>query len=548
MLSRRLRAFALSAAAIVGLAACEAPEPPVSDAQPMFRRLTEQQYRTIVADVFGPHIVVAGSFDPILREEELIAVSAGHATISASSFEKFEKLAHAIADQVVAPGNRKLLIGCVPARPEAADEACARQFLERTGRLLFRRPLTRAESDRLVAVSTAAAAEVGDFYRGLAFGVAGLLVSPHFLFVADTFADTGEGGDPGAPQLSAYAKAARLSFFLWNTTPDDPLLSAAESGALDTPRGLETQVERLLASPRLTDGVRALFADMLALDKFDALSKDPVIYPAFDPMTAADAREQLLRTIAEHLVDRGADYRTLFETRETFMTPALGRIYRVPVADLEGWSRFTFPADDARAGIHTLAGFVALHAHPGRSSPTIRGKAVRELLLCQKIPDPPSDVDFSLFNAPSSAAMVARERLAAHNSVASCAGCHKLTDGIGLSLEYFDGAGQFRTTESGAPIDISGDLDGAAFETTAGLAMALRDHPMIPACLVRRTVAYALAGVVHGPQSAWEAHLSEQFGESGYRLKPLLKSIVLSPNFFAVGAPRAAGTAGEGHS
>ncbi|MDX2224323.1 MAG: DUF1592 domain-containing protein [Rhodospirillaceae bacterium] len=546
MTNRRPFGLVMVVVAALGLSACEAPEPAVSDAQPMFRRLTEQQYRTIIADVFGPHIVVAGSFDPILREEELITVSAGNATISASSFEKFEKLAHGIATQVVAPANRKLLIGCAPALADAADDACARQFLDRAGRFLFRRPLTAAESDRLVAVSAAAAAEVGDFYGGLSFGVAGLLVSPHFLFVADTLAV--DGADEDAPRLSAYAKAARLSFFLWNTTPDDALLRAAESGALDTPQGLEAQVDRLLASPRLADGVRALFADMLAVDKFDALSKDPVIYPAFDPMAAADAREQLLRTVAYHLVERDADYRTLFETRETFMTPVLGRVYRVPVADLEGWSRFTFPADDARAGIHTLAGFMALHAHPGRSSPTIRGKAVRELLLCQKIPDPPGDVDFSQFNAPSSAALVARERLAAHNSVASCAGCHKLTDGIGLSLEYFDGAGQFRTTEAGAAIDISGDLDGVAFTTTQGLAQALRDHPMIPACLVRRTVAYALAGVVHGPQSAWEEHLMQRFGQGGFRLKPLMKAIALSPNFVAVGAPGAASTAAEEHS
>lgn len=530
---RYLLIAACLALAAIGLGACDAPEPPVSDAKPMLRRLTEDQYRNIIADVFGPQIVVTGEFDPILREGELIAASAGRATISASSFEKLERLAHNIATQVVNPINRRLLIGCAPDTAKAVDDACARQFLGRAGRLLYRRPLTGSELDRMTTLAVTAATEAGDFHAGLAFSLGALLVSPQFLFVADTF-ETG-----AAPRLTSYAKATRLSFFLWNTTPDAQLLDAAERGELDTESGLETQVTRLIGSPRLADGVRALFADMLALDKFAGLEKDPEIYPAFDPMVAADAREQLLRTISDHLVNQAADYRTLFETSHTFMTPALGRVYRVPVTDPDGWSRFEFPADSGRKGIQTLAGFVALHAHPGRSSPTIRGKAVRELLLCQRVPDPPGDVDFTLFNGPSSAKLIARDRLVAHNTVPTCAGCHKIMDGIGLAFENFDGAGQFRTTDAGQAIDVSGDLDGVPFESPAGLATALRDHPGVPPCLVRQTVAYALAGIVEGPQAAWEKHLVERFAESGFRLKPLLEAIVRSPNFFAVGGATA---------
>ena len=519
----------LAALAVTALAACDSPEPKISDAKPLLRQLTEDQYRNIIADVFGPQIVVAGAFDPILREGALISVSAGNATISASSFEKFENLAHGIADQVVDPTNRKLLLGCAPARPDLADEACARQFLKNIGRYLFRRPLADNELEMAVDVATKAATSIGDFHKGLAYGLSALMVSPHFLFVSDQIV-LGEGADT-TPRLSAYSKAARLSFFLWNTTPDQALLDAAARGDLDTPLGLETQIARLMDSPYLERGVRALFADMLELEKFDQLSKDPEIYPAFDTPVIEDTREQLLRTITHHLLEDNADYRSLFDTRQTFMTAALGRVYRVAVSDLDGWSSYEFPTTSRYAGIQTLAGFLAPHSHPGRSSPTLRGKAVRELLLCQKIPDPPSDIDFSFFNDPSSAKLVARERLAAHNSVPTCAGCHKLTDGIGLALENFDGAGQFRTTDVGQTIDISGNLDGVSFDTTEGMASALHDHPMIPACLVQRTVAYALAGTVHKPQSEWESYLAKKFQGDGYQLKPLLKLIASSPNF-----------------
>ncbi|MBM3514093.1 MAG: DUF1592 domain-containing protein [Alphaproteobacteria bacterium] len=530
---RTLKIVAGIVAAAVGLAACDAPEPAISDAQPMLRRLTEDQYRNIISDVFGPQIIVAGEFAPILREGDLVAASAARATVSASSFEKLERLAHGIAAQVVDPDNRRLLIGCEPNSAGAADDQCVRQFLASVGRLLYRRPLTTGELDRVAELSATAARGTGDAYGGLAFGLSALLVSPQFLFVADT-REAGAGAS--APlRLTSVAKATRLSFFLWNTTPDVVLLDAAENGVLDTESGLRDQVARLLGSPRLVDGVRALFADMLALDKFTGLEKDPDIYPAFDPMVSADAREQLLRTISDQLVARAADYRTLFDTSQTFMTPALGRIYRVPVTDPSGWSPFEFPAGSDRQGIQTLAGFVALYAHPGRSSPTIRGKAVRELLLCQKVPDPPGDVDFTLFNAPNSANLIARQRLDAHNTVPTCAGCHKIMDGIGLAFENFDGAGQYRATDAGQAIDVSGDFDGVPFADPAGLAAALKNHPGVPPCLVRRVVAYALSGVVEGPQASWEKYLLERFADNGFRLKPLLEAIVLSPNFFALG-------------
>jgi hypothetical protein len=109
-------------------------------------------------------------------------------------------------------------------------------------------------------------------------------------------------------------------------------------------------------------------------------------------------------------------------------------------------------------------------------------------------------------------------------------------DGIGLAFENFDGAGQFRTTDAGQAIDVSGDLDGVPFNDAAGLAAALKVHPGVPPCLVRQTVAYALAGVVDGQQRAWEKYLLKRFSEAGFRLKPLLEAIVRSPNFYAVGA------------
>jgi len=517
------------------LISCSEPEPTISGSEPSLRRLTEEQYRNIICDLFGDHIVIAGRFDPILRQDGLIAIGAGNATISASSFDKYEKLARSIAEQVVNPSNRDLYFSCAPEQMDSPDEACAGAFLETVGTLLFRRPISDEELRDAVQLSSEASRQLQNFYDGIAFGLTSLLVNPNFLFVIDDIAP-GTAND-GQLQLSGYAKASRLSFFLWNTTPDAALLDAAGAGELDTRDGIRTQVDRMLASPKLRDGIAALFKDMLHLDDFEHLEKDNLIYPALDPEAIEDTRTQLILTIQHHLLDKDADYRSLFTTRETFINGALGRLYRTPVAEPSLWTPFELNEANGRTGIHSLAGFIALHSHPGRSSPTIRGMAVRELIMCQKVPDPPADIDFSLFNEPSAQKLPARERLAIHNSVASCAGCHRLTDDIGLSLENFDGAGQFRVTDGGATIDPSGNLDGVDFEDHTGLSTALSANPAVPACLVQTTLAYGLGRSLGPEERGWFDHLLNEFEQEEFRLKPLVRSIVTSDNFFVVKSP-----------
>ncbi|MFO1426255.1 MAG: DUF1592 domain-containing protein [Steroidobacteraceae bacterium] len=517
---------ALALLALGLLSACGRSEPPTSGGPPVVRRLTEAQYRNIIADVFGPQIVVAGRFDPIVRTEGLLTVGAGRATVTPSGVERFSAMAAAIARQVVAPDNRELLIPCQPANAAAADDACARQFLQRAGRLLYRRAVGPDDIAMPVALAAKAAAARGDFYDGLAYGLQAMLASPDFLFVTEsTVADP---RDAKRLRLDGYSRASRLSFMLWNTTPDDALLTAAEHGELDDADAVEQQVERLMDSPRFEQGVRAFFSDMLSLDDFATLEKDSVIYPAFGLRAANDSREQVLRTLVAELLDRDGDYRDIFTTRRTFMTVPLGVVYRVPAANPGGWAPFEFPADDPRAGIQTQLSFVALHSHPGKSSPTLRGKAIRELLLCQKVPDPPGNVNFDRFNDPNSPARTARMRLAAHATEPACAGCHKLMDPIGLALENFDGAGQVRLTENGARIDPSGELNGHRFADARGLGQAMHDDPAATSCLVRRAYSYAAARPIQSGERAWLTDLEARFAADGYRLKPLFRRIAVS--------------------
>jgi Protein of unknown function (DUF1588)/Protein of unknown function (DUF1585)/Protein of unknown function (DUF1592) len=294
----------------------------------------------------------------------------------------------------------------------------------------------------------------------------------------------------------------------------------------------------MIAGPHFERSVRAFFEDMLEFDKFDDLAKDSVVYPAFNSNVAADAKEQTLRTIVSLLVEQQGDYRDLFTTRQTFLTRPLGLIYRLPVPTRNGWEKREFPPKSHRQGIESQIAFLALYSHPGRSSPTLRGKALREIFLCQEVPDPPPKVTFAGFSDNANGLTpTARDRLTAHRNQPACAGCHKIMDPLGLTLENYDGVGTYRTAENGAKIDASGSLDGTDFQTPEGLAQALHDHPETPRCLVEKMYRFAVGRDTTMEERPYMDYLTSSFATNGYRVPDLMRTIALSHNFYAVSAP-----------
>lgn len=521
-------------AVVASLAACSGgtAEPEDSASPLRVRLMTGQQYSNTIAQVFGDDIAdsVAPPLPPLNRTDGLLASGAPFVGVTSDQIQQIQQAAASVAAKVVDEAHREFLIPCKPVSETEADAACAAQFLREAGRLLYRRPLGEARVAELVDVAGAAAGQVEDFYSGLGLALEAILISPEVLFIVDVAEP--DPRRPGQERLDAYSLASRLSFLLWNAAPDDELLLAAESGELHTRNGLERAVDRMLASSRLEDGMRAFFDDMMAFDEFDSLAKDPMVYPMVTGATLADAREQTLRTVIDHLIGKQQDYRDLFTTRSTYMSMNLAAVYGVPTTN--GWVPFDFPEDSPRSGLLTQVSFLAAHSHSVRSSPTLRGQALRELFLCQKVPAPPPDVDFSLLEDAGDVA-TARERLKIHNTNPACAGCHLITDPMGLSLENFDGAGRYRETENGAVLDISGELDGTLYDDVEGLTTAMRNHPKLPYCLVNRLYAYGTGGPVSLKYDRdILSYFTERFAGQGYELPGLLREMALSQAFARV--------------
>src|SRR2546430_12193754 len=267
-------ALSLILASCGGAVAMAAPPPDDSYAVSL-RRLTEQEYRNSIADIFGKEIEVRGSFEPTKRSNGLAAASTASLSVTPVGFESFNKMANDLAAQVTAEKYRSKL-PCAPTDPKTHDDACAGKIIGHYGMLLFRRPLTDAELDNRVGLSRRMTERTNDFYAGVGYSLSMLLQLPDFIFRSEAAIPSADGK---RGTLDSYSRATRLSFLMWNTTPDAELLRVAGSGELNTSEGLAKQVDRPMASPRLDDGMRAFFDDLLQLDTFDTVSKDSLLYP-----------------------------------------------------------------------------------------------------------------------------------------------------------------------------------------------------------------------------------------------------------------------------
>lgn len=504
----------------------ELPTPP-DDATPshlIAPRLTQQQYARAIRDVLGEEIVVPTQLEPDSRNNGFVAVGAVASAISPRGVEQYEDAAYEIAQQVMRDEQiRSRIVGCEPADASTFDEACASGFIEETGLALWRRPMTDQEVATAVGLARNATETLGDFWEGMEFGLAALLQSPHFIYRTEDV----ESGEPRA--LDDFEMATRLSFVLWNTTPDRELLAAAAAGELTEDETLNEHVWRMLEDPRAQEGVRAFFTDLFELDRLDELTKAPELFPHISEEVGPSAREETLRVIEELVFERG-DFRDIMTTRRTYLNPKLASIYNVRAPARQGFAEYVYPDGHPRVGLLGHASFLALWAHPVSTSATLRGIFVQTKLLCRVVPPPPSGVDTSI-PVPSGETPTLRDRIKEHLEDPTCASCHNITDPIGLSFEHFDGIGRYRQTDDGAEIDTSGKVDSEEFETMADLAGIIRNHERFGPCLSEKLYTYATGHEVERNDRTNVEYLATVFEASGYDLLTLIHAMVTSPSF-----------------
>lgn len=504
----------------------ELPIEPLVPTTAALRRLSYAQYANAVHGAFGDDVTVPSrrALEPDVDDSGYLSVDASSVTISHRGVTQYESAAYAIAHQAMDPARRATFVPCAPSG--ASDAVCAEAALTPLGRHLYRRPLASDELATAVAIATDAGTQLGDFYDGLEFAIAYLLQSPSFLFREELGTD--DPSLPGERTFGGYDMAGRLAFFLWNAPPDDALLDAASRGELDTEAGVRAEAERMLDDPRADGGVRELAYEWLGLADLDDLVKDTTVYTQISPEVGPSAREETLRLVT-YVFREDLDARDLMTTRTTFVNRKLASIYRVR-APREDWGMVEFDEGSPRAGLLGQISILALYAHPVATSPTLRGKFIRERLLCERVPAPPVGVNTAI-PGPSAEAPTLRARLLAHQEVAYCANCHVMMDDVGLGLEGFDGLGRFRDLENGVPIDASGNLDGRPFRDALELGSMLHDDARFAECIVRQVYRVASGHVETDGETGAIRTLWREFSSSGYSLRHLMLEIAASDAF-----------------
>lgn len=377
-------------------------------------------------------------------------------------------------------------------RPGAADAARARAVLAPLLERAWRAPVDPTALDELVAVVQDAVARGEKYTVGLRAAIVALLSAPSFLFRIDG-AD-GDGADGGAASgddhgiRAQYQLAARLSFFLWSSVPDDALLARARAGELGDPGVCDAEVARMLRDARASVLATEFAAQWLELRTLRDVAPDPGRFGAIPPALLADMQRET-ELLFEAVFREGRDVRELLTADFTFLNRRLASHYGHAGIDSEDLRRVPVP-DPRRAGVLGHASVLTLTSNPTRTSVVKRGKWVLESLLGDPPPPPPPGTA-SLEGAVIDSAADLRAQMARHRADEACAACHTRMDALGFAFEGLDAVGRFRVTEP--PIDDRGELAGGRIvQGLAGLRSLLAADPAFPRALATKLFVYAI--------------------------------------------------------
>jgi hypothetical protein len=491
------------------------------------RRLTRTEYANTVADLLNVDASPAANL-PADEVTNGYDNNAGVLTVSALHAEKYVLVSEALADAAVAQRLAELTNSCDTAT--TGEEACARQFAQSFGRRAFRRAITPQDEQTLLTAYAAGR----NYAEGIEVMIRAALQSPNFIYRLETTTPPAAGA---LVPLSQFELATRLSYLLWGSGPDDALLDAAANGALATREQVAEKARAMLNDPKSRRAVSNFFAQWTSTQRLDITTK-ATAFPLFTPGAKAAMKAELPAFLDYLLSSSDHSLSTLLTAPVAFVNDDLAPVYGVRAPGSSALQRVDLPASQGRAGILTQAGFLSVQGHPDQTSPVLRGKFVRSMLLCTPPQPPPDDVDISLPEVDPNA--TARERFGAHLTAGNtCNGCHVMMDPIGLAFEHFDAMGVYREKDGPNDIDVSGEIFDADDPSLAGpfngvqeMAQKLAGSDQVRDCLAMQLFRFAAGRQEGQADSCSLATIQERFAAANGDIIELLVSITQSDSFW----------------
>lgn len=481
-----------------------------------FVRLTHEQWENSVRDALGLE-ASSGLSSGFVPDPPAGSFRNNEKSLYVSDVLRtdYQRAAETIADSVARDP-------VALARVAGSDGSTA--FIPALGRKLYRRPLTTEEQARYEALFAAGKDffESGDdFADGVQAVLEGMLQSPHFVYRVEL--------SPDGTRLSGYELATKLSFLLRNTTPDEALLDAAESGLLDSDEDLIAIAEQMLAAPEAVAVLERFHEELFGLGRYKSILKDSTLFPAYtDELSGILHDADLL--FFRHMFEGGFGLREILTSNVAYVDETTAPLYGVSAPE-PGLSEVVL--DSSRPGFFTRLGFLAYNGTLRDPDPIHRGVDINNRVLCVKVSPPPGEIPPLPDYVPG---QTNRERVTAHTGVGVCGSCHnKIINPLGFALEGFDAIGQARDTDNGKPVDTSGEYafdDGLkSFTGINELTELLSESPQAHGCYSLNMAEFALGRDVAGSEAELIASLQNNSMEEDASIKDIMMAIVRSPLF-----------------
>ncbi len=504
---------------------------------PPVRRLTRDEYDRTLRDLLGVEFKSAevvgmpsdgdGSGSSFANLAEALILPP---VLMEKYFAAADKALELLFDK---PKSKKALDALMVARPgpDLTEREAARKVIARFLRLAYRRPVSDEEIARFLALFDRSAAKGIKYEDSVRSMVKAALVSPHFLFRVER--DRVSKGPETSFRINDHELAVRLSYFLWSTMPDPALSDLADQGKLSDPSTLEAQVRRMLLDPRaraLTDN----FAEAwLQVGKLANARPSTEFFPTFNGNLRRALREETV-TFFDKLREEDRSVLELLDADYAYLNQDLAKHYEIPGVEGPALRRVSLPPNSHRGGLLGMGSVLAMTSHTSRTSPTLRGKYILEVVFGTPPPPPPPNAgklpeERKKGEPPKSF----REQMAQHARQAECAACHAKIDPLGYGLENYDAVGRWRTEDAGKPLDATGTLPGG--ETFHGAeelkTIILARKTDFERNLIERTLAYALAREVQGDDECAIRKILSDLERDGHKFSTLMLGVVRSVPF-----------------
>jgi len=500
------------------------PTPPeAAGADTRLVRLSHVQYESTLEDLFGVTDGVQASFAPDSLNGFKFDTSSD-LRVDARLAPEYRSSAEQWAERAVAESTIfSRLVSCSP-----SDAGCAAEFIAEFGQRAFRRPLTSAEVGRFQALFSQGSAlgDSGDTFKdGVQLVVEAMLQAPQFLYRAEL--SRGQQ-DNGRAVLDDWEVASRLSYFIYDSMPDDTLFERARQGQLRSEEQIASQVARMLDDPRATRKFVSFHEQLWQFGRYAKIAPDTATYPDL-PANFVDRLLSSSDAFLSSVIEDGGGLEEFLTAPYAFADAELAPLYGSSVSGT-GTSQVTF-SNGARKGLLMQLGFLASNAYAIKTDPIHRGLFILRDILCRAIPDPPPGAATTPPPETDEPIVTTRDEVGLLTGQSYCPTCHSQINEPGFAFEGFDAVGRTRQRENGALVDTTGSitLDGQAvpFQNAGELVEALAASDEARDCYVARWLEFTYGRSLVPTDQA----LQSELGAQARGVKELVTALATSPEF-----------------